>query len=105
MKSNVFLFIKSKNTVLFKKKVTERYDDTIKERNTIHEVFILLLNIYLVILLINFYLVDFSQDTQVCDLSLNMIPVYFAMSSSISVHLMLNIICYSFYVKYIDYLA
>ena len=105
MNSNLFVFIKSKNTVLFKKKITEKYDGTIKERNTIHEVVILLFNIYLVILLTNFYLVDFSQDTQVCDLSLNMIPVYFAMTLSISVHLMLNIICYYFYAKYIEYLA
>ena len=85
--------------------MTEKYDGTLKERNTIHEVVILLFNIYLVILLINFYLVDISQDTQAYDLSLNIIPVYFAMPLSISIHLMLNIICYSFYVKYFKYLA
>ena len=90
---------------LYKKKMTEKYDGTLKERNTIHEVVILLFNIYLVISLINFYLVDFSQDTQACDLSLNIIPVYFAMPLSISIHLMLNIICYSFYEKCFKYLA
>ena len=42
MNSNLFVFIKSKNTVLFKKKITEKYDGTIKERNTIHEVVILI---------------------------------------------------------------
>lgn len=94
MKSNSCLFIKIDNTVLSKKKVTEGHDGTIKERQTLHK---------LDILLFHFCRVDFSLTCKfVTFFVLNIISIYFSMPLNISGYLILGIFHYSLHVNILN---